>query len=683
MSYALPAGLGGITVNLSCSGGGGGGSGTGTVESVGLALPLDDTITVSGSPVTTTGTLTGTAVDAGADSLVGWDESAGKKVYFSIGDGLTITGTVLSATGGGAPNGRIDGDGTILFNDRIDTVTPIGEGRWIVKSSVDFGDTGGEPNFSVTATAKGVTHIPGTILATNYFGLATASPTRDSSNVIYDELRGNIWATDVAYGSGSANDRIRIYNRDNDTWTTILMPDDWPILFLQGATILAADFTNRVVYVQVAGENAFNGFRATLIYDLDTFDLLYNTWDFPSHGQSANHFIIGHDTANSTMLIHGDTNPTMAYNTVSGIPDAHIANNAAGIQANKYAITDEDGQYWFVIDAGFPQDFRKFTLAAGPTLNTAVVDAGTDGIDAYGFTHDITNNDIVFFTADTLNLKRLNMTLETVSTINASPYAALTGINFATTISSSTGLIMSSDDSHIIVIRGGTANTRDTYIVDAADGSIDQHTRHTETFTETAGTSNIARTVGAAFTLGSYRIIELNFAGADTGSDLIVLKPLIAHAWPISNDEALVEIFKTGNSTVRVNAPFNIQFMTTGTSGGGGSPTPADDNEHVLAFAFGDASPAVIGSIAANKQILSVQLFITQAFNGSGAALQVGISGTPGDLMATSENAPGTVGEYSVYTLKSYGSVTNLILTITPGSGASAGTGLVVIKYEP
>jgi hypothetical protein len=74
-------------------------SASGTVTSVALALPLDDTVAVTGSPVTTTGTLTGTAVDAAADKLVGWDDSAGKKIYFTLGTGLGTSTDTLNNTG--------------------------------------------------------------------------------------------------------------------------------------------------------------------------------------------------------------------------------------------------------------------------------------------------------------------------------------------------------------------------------------------------------------------------------------------------------------------------------------------------------------------------------------------------------------------------------------------------------
>lgn len=72
--------------------------GAGTVTSVNLTDTNDDTQTASGGPITTSGTLDIAAVDAGADKLVGWDDSAGKKIYFALGTGLSTTGDTLNVT---------------------------------------------------------------------------------------------------------------------------------------------------------------------------------------------------------------------------------------------------------------------------------------------------------------------------------------------------------------------------------------------------------------------------------------------------------------------------------------------------------------------------------------------------------------------------------------------------------
>lgn len=78
-----------------------GGGGSGTVTSVALVAP--DIFTVSGSPVTASGSLTLTAANPGAaaDRVVFWDDSAGKWAYLTMGSNLSITGTTLNATGGG------------------------------------------------------------------------------------------------------------------------------------------------------------------------------------------------------------------------------------------------------------------------------------------------------------------------------------------------------------------------------------------------------------------------------------------------------------------------------------------------------------------------------------------------------------------------------------------------------
>lgn len=54
--------------------------------------------------------------DPGADRILFWDDSAGSVQYLEIGSGLSITGTIISATGGGGgtPAGT---DGMIQFND--------------------------------------------------------------------------------------------------------------------------------------------------------------------------------------------------------------------------------------------------------------------------------------------------------------------------------------------------------------------------------------------------------------------------------------------------------------------------------------------------------------------------------------------------------------------------------------
>ncbi|RTL25246.1 MAG: hypothetical protein EKK55_09740, partial [Rhodocyclaceae bacterium] len=80
------------------------GSTSSGVTSVALSITgATDLFAVTGSPITTTGTLAIGAVDAGADKIFFWDDSDSKATYLDIGSGLTITGTTLSATGAVTP----------------------------------------------------------------------------------------------------------------------------------------------------------------------------------------------------------------------------------------------------------------------------------------------------------------------------------------------------------------------------------------------------------------------------------------------------------------------------------------------------------------------------------------------------------------------------------------------------
>jgi hypothetical protein len=93
----------------------GGGGGSGTVTSVGMTVP--GILSVSGSPVTTSGTLAVTGVDAGSDKLVFWDDSAGDLAYLTLGTNLSITGTTLDAAGGG-------GGGLTNWTESVTTAVP-------------------------------------------------------------------------------------------------------------------------------------------------------------------------------------------------------------------------------------------------------------------------------------------------------------------------------------------------------------------------------------------------------------------------------------------------------------------------------------------------------------------------------------------------------------------------------
>jgi hypothetical protein len=113
-------------------------AGGGSVTSVDFTDTNDDTQTASGGPITISGTLDIAAVDAGSDKIVFWDDSAGKKVYLSIGTNLSITDTTLNATGGG---GGITSVALSVVNDDTVSVSgsPITTTGTLTETAVDAG----------------------------------------------------------------------------------------------------------------------------------------------------------------------------------------------------------------------------------------------------------------------------------------------------------------------------------------------------------------------------------------------------------------------------------------------------------------------------------------------------------------------------------------------------------------
>lgn len=136
-------------------------AGTGTVTSVALAATNDDTVSISGSPVTTTGTLSLNAVDAGSDKLVFWDDSAGKKVYATLGTNISITGTTINVTLDPSNQQRafVAADGTKTFGN-VTSTSLHADGYYIITMSTAMAATTSyvahaTPENDTTGTSKG------------------------------------------------------------------------------------------------------------------------------------------------------------------------------------------------------------------------------------------------------------------------------------------------------------------------------------------------------------------------------------------------------------------------------------------------------------------------------------------------------------------------------------------------
>ena len=100
-----------------------------------------------------------------------------------------------------------------------------------------------------------------------------------------------------------------------------------------------------------------------------------------------------------------------------------------------------------------------------------------------------------------------------------------------------------------------------------------------------------------------------------------------------------------------------------------------------IAFAYGDATPRTIFTTVGTQRVWSVELSIDVPFNGTTPALKIGDAGNTSRLMATTQNDPKTVNVYSTSPAYEYAAGTAIILTITPGSGASAGSGKIQLFF--
>lgn len=121
----------------------------------------------------------------------------------------------------------------------------------------------------------------------------------------------------------------------------------------------------------------------------------------------------------------------------------------------------------------------------------------------------------------------------------------------------------------------------------------------------------------------------------------------------------------------------STRVIVGGTQGPRGAP---GDGWIEVAFAFGDATPKPLASVAAGTLVKAVRLFVTEGFDGTAPALAVGDAGDPERLMAAGQNLPGVVGEYETAPGVVYDVLTQVRLTITPGAGATTGRGVVVIE---
>lgn len=104
--------------------------------------------------------------------------------------------------------------------------------------------------------------------------------------------------------------------------------------------------------------------------------------------------------------------------------------------------------------------------------------------------------------------------------------------------------------------------------------------------------------------------------------------------------------------------------------------------QRTFSFEWGDATPALLMSAAAGQMVLGVTVSIDEPFDGVGAAISVGDAGDDGSLIDSGMIEPTVVGAFQNAPCLRFVSATQLFLTITPGTGASTGSGVVSLFLE-
>jgi hypothetical protein len=130
-----------------------------------------------------------------------------------------------------------------------------------------------------------------------------------------------------------------------------------------------------------------------------------------------------------------------------------------------------------------------------------------------------------------------------------------------------------------------------------------------------------------------------------------------------------------------------LDGLVTGTPGqvlstDGTNPIWTNAGPFEFIWHFGDASPKFLMNVPADKAVLTCSIKIFEAMDGAGAALSVGSASTYNDIMDTTDNMPTELSVWSNDPDTIYSVNTDIFLSITPGSGATAGHGLIQITVQ-
>jgi len=181
---------------VTSTGGGGG-------DTVTINATATDILSVSSGDIS--------ADDAGADKLVFWDDSESKLTYLTAGSGLSISGTTITASGGGGGSVGVSSDGTEITSD-TSSLNFVGTGLTIT-------DDGTTTNIHFPTTSRTTTEYTATAGQTTFSGLTYTVGLTDvylnGSKLDSTDFTATNGTSIVLTTGASVDDRIVVVSHDN------------------------------------------------------------------------------------------------------------------------------------------------------------------------------------------------------------------------------------------------------------------------------------------------------------------------------------------------------------------------------------------------------------------------------------------------------------------------------------
>jgi hypothetical protein len=176
-------------------------------------------------------------------------------------------------------------------------------------------------------------------------------------------------------------------------------------------------------------------------------------------------------------------------------------------------------------------------------------------------------------------------------------------------------------------------------------------------------------------------------APTPTCAELDLIEECSAGVWsfgrsPLATGPDIIPTNYSGVALAVVNAAQqgNVEIIAAGVDpnaacGGGGG---GGGNMSMVRFPIGTATVSSTNSIPASAVISSVMIEIDTPYS-EGATIEVGQTGTPTLLMATSDNDPQADNQYFINTDTPWGTLDPVLVTI--GGSPSAGAGYCKVEF--